>query len=252
MDLSATTILVTFAGVFLICFMKGAFGGGFAIVGIPLLSLVMDPVKAGGLLAPLFIAMDLFSLRYWKPSTWSRPDLKLLVPGLVAGIGIGYALFRFLDHRAIAIVMAAITLTFVALWFKSGGQVKVRPRSSPKAVAAGLSSGITTMVAHSGGPPLAMYLLPLGLSKQLYAGTTSMFFTVGNILKAVPWLLLARPTGQVWILMGICLLAIPSGVWLGWRLHEKLDQRQMYRASYSLLILTVLKLLWDGVSGYLA
>ncbi len=71
------------------------------------------------------------------------------------------------------------------------------------------------MVAHSGGPPLAMYLLPLGLSKQLYAGTTSMFFTVGNILKAVPWLLLARPTGQVWILMGICLLAIPSGVWLG-------------------------------------
>lgn len=252
MDLSATTILVTFAGVFLICFMKGAFGGGFAIVGIPLLSLVMDPVKAGGLLAPLFIAMDLFSLRYWKPSTWSKPDLKLLVPGLVAGIGIGYALFRFLDHRAIAIVMAAITLTFVALWFKSGGQVKVRPRSSPKAVAAGLSSCITTMVAHSGGPPLAMYLLPLGLSKQLYAGTTSMFFTVGNILKAVPWLLLARPTGQVWILMGICLLAIPSGVWLGWRLHEKLDQRQMYRASYSLLILTALKLLWDGVSGYLA
>ncbi|MDM0079735.1 hypothetical protein QTI17_03935 [Variovorax sp. J31P179] len=68
----------------------------------------------------------------------------------------------------------------------------------------------------------------------------------------MPWLLLARPTGQVWILMGICLLAIPSGVWLGWRLHEKLDQRQMYRASYSLLILTALKLLWDGVSGYLA
>lgn len=252
MDLSITTILVTFAGVFLICFMKGAFGGGFAIVGIPLLSLVMDPLTAGGLLAPLFIAMDLFSLRYWKPSTWSKPELKLLVASLVVGIGIGYAVFRVLDHRAIAIVMAAITLSFVALWFKSGGQVTVRPRSSPKAVAAGLSSGITTMVAHSGGPPLAMYLLPLGLSKQLYAGTTSMFFTVGNMLKAVPWLLLARPTGQVWILMGICLFAIPSGVWLGWRLHEKLDQRQMYRACYGLLILTALKLLWDGVSGYLA
>jgi hypothetical protein len=35
----------------------------------------MDPVTAGGLLAPLFIAMDLFALRYWKPSTWSKPDL---------------------------------------------------------------------------------------------------------------------------------------------------------------------------------
>src|SRR5262245_24821688 len=48
MELTVATILVAFAGVFLICFMKGAFGGGFSIVGIPLLSTVMDPVTAGG------------------------------------------------------------------------------------------------------------------------------------------------------------------------------------------------------------
>lgn len=251
MELNTTTILVTLAGVFLICFMKGAFGGGFAIVGIPLLSIVMDPVSAGGLLAPLFVAMDLFSLRYWKPSTWSRPDLRLLVPGLVVGIGIGYMVFRLLDHRAIAIVMAVVTLIFVGLWFLRGGEVATQPRSSPKAIAAGVTSGITTMVAHSGGPPLAMYLLPLGLGKQVYAGTTSMFFTVGNLLKAAPWLMLARPTASVWTLMAISLLAVPAGVWLGWRLHDKLNQRQLYRACYGLLVVTAVKLLWDGVSGYL-
>ena len=49
MELTIATILVAFAGVFLICFMKGAFGGGFSIIGIPLLSMVMDPVTAGGL-----------------------------------------------------------------------------------------------------------------------------------------------------------------------------------------------------------
>lgn len=47
MELTLATILVAFAGVFLISFMRGAFGGGF-----------------GGLLAPLFIAMDLVALRY--------------------------------------------------------------------------------------------------------------------------------------------------------------------------------------------
>lgn len=252
MDLTVSTILIAFAGVFLICFMKGAFGGGFSIVGIPLLSFVMDPVTAGGLLAPLFIAMDLFALRYWTPSTWSKPDLVLLVPGLVVGIGLGYVLFRVLDHRAVAIVMAVVTLIFVGLWFFSDAKVTIRPRSTPKAVAAGLASGVTTMVAHSGGPPLAMYLLPLGLSKEVYAGTTSLFFTVGNATKAVPWLLLVRPSGNIWIVMAICLLAIPSGVWLGWRLHGKLDQQQIYRACYGLLVVTALKLLWDGVSGYLA
>ena len=50
--------------------------------------------------------MDLFALRYWKPATWSKPDLALLLPGLVIGIAVGYLLFRFLDHRAIAIMMA--------------------------------------------------------------------------------------------------------------------------------------------------
>jgi uncharacterized membrane protein YfcA len=252
MSLTVATILVAFAGVFLICFMKGAFGGGFSIVGIPLLSIVMDPVTAGGLLAPLFIAMDLFALRYWKPSTWSKPDLVLLLPGLVIGIGFGYLLFRYLDHRAIAIVMAATTLIFVGLWVVAGAEMTTRPRSTPKAITAGLASGITTMVAHSGGPPLAMYLLPLGLSKDIYAGTTSLFFTVGNATKVLPWLLLVKPTADVWTLMVVCLFAIPAGVWLGWRLHGSLDQRQIYRICYGLLVVTALKLLWDGVFGYLA
>jgi uncharacterized membrane protein YfcA len=252
MQLTVGTIMITFAGVFLICFMKGAFGGGFSIVGIPLLSMVMDPVTAGGLLAPLFIAMDLFALRYWRPSTWSRPDLALLLPGLVSGIGLGYLLFRFLDHRAIAIVMAVMTLVFVGLWLFAGAEVIVRPRSTPKAITAGLASGVTTMVAHSGGPPLAMYLLPLGLGKDVYAGTTSLFFTVGNAIKAVPWLLIVRPTTDIWMLMAICLPAIPAGVWMGWRLHGSLDQRQIYRACYGLLVVTALKLLWDGIAGYLA
>ena len=93
--------------------------------------------------------------------------------------------------------------------------------------------------------------MPLGLSKEAYAGTTSLFFTVGNATKAVPWLLLVRSAGSDWTLMAICLLAIPIGVTLGWRLHGRLDQRQLYRACYGLLVVSALKLLWDGVSGYL-
>ncbi|AJG22589.1 hypothetical protein RR42_s0999 [Cupriavidus basilensis] len=51
--------------------------------------------------------------------------------------------------------------------------------------------------------------------------------------------------------MAICLFAIPTGVYLGWRLRGALDQRQVYRTCYGLLVVTALKLLWDGVSCYL-
>jgi uncharacterized membrane protein YfcA len=252
LQLSIATILIALAGVFFIAFMKGAFGGGFAIIGIPLLSMVMDPLSAGALLAPLFVAMDIFALRYWKPSTWSKPDLAVLVPSLATGIGLGYLALRSIDPRAVAIVMALITLTFTALWFWGGGEVSARPRSTPKAIAAGLGSGVTTMVAHSGGPPLAMYLLPLGMAKEVYAGTTSLFFTVGNSMKAVPWLLLVKPGNEVWALMGVCVLSVPLGVWAGWTLHQRLNQRQLYRLCYGLLVVTAFKLLRDGVSGYLS
>ena len=59
---------------------------------------------------------------------------------------------------------------------------------------------------------------------------------------------LARPTGDLWTLMALCLPAIPIGVWLGWRLHRRLDQRQLYGICYGLLVVTALKLLWDGAS----
>lgn len=244
-DLSV--LLLALAATLLIAFMKGAFGGGFAIVGIPLLSLTMTPLEAGGLLAVLFVVMDLIALRYWKPSTWSKPDLVVLVPGLVIGIGLGYLVLRFANPHLVALLMATVTLAFTGLWFVGGGKVRVKPRSLAKGAVAGLASGVTTMVAHSGGPPIAMYLLPLGLSKALYAGTTSLFFTVGNLLKAGPWLLVSPPN---WTLMALCLPACPLGVWLGWRLHERLDQRQLYRACYALLTVTALKLLWDGLRGY--
>lgn len=245
-------LFLALSGVALIAFMRGAFGGGFAIVGIPLLSLSLDPITAGALLAPLFVVIDLFALRYWKPSTWSKPDLKLLLPMLLLGIAAGTMLMRVLDRHLIEIAMALITLVFAGLWFKGGGEVRMQPRNAAKGLVAGFSAGITTMVAHAGGPPLAMYLLPLGLSKTMLGGTTSLFFTVANATKAGPWLWLARPGPEIWILMACCLPVIPLSVWAGWRLHGRLDQRQLYRICYGLLIVTALKLLWDGVSGLAA
>ena len=49
------------------------------------------------------------------------------------------------------------------------------------------SAGFTTFVAHAGGPPFAMYLLPLRLATAVYVGTTVVYFTVMNALKVVPY-----------------------------------------------------------------
>jgi uncharacterized membrane protein YfcA len=245
------TLAVAALGVFLIAFMRGAFGGGFAIIGIPLLSLVLDPISAGAVLAPMFIAMDVFAFRYWSPSTWSKTDVVRLVPAALIGIIAGFLLMRSIDARLTAIAIALVTLAFAAHWLIGGGVPQARPRSTARALLWGSAGGVTTMVAHSGGPPIAMYLLPLGLPKAVYAGTTSIVFTAINLAKAGPWLVLGRPGPEMWLLMALCLPMVPVGIHVGWLLHERLSQQQMYRACYGLLVVTACKLLWDGIRGYL-
>jgi uncharacterized protein len=245
------TFAVVAAGMFLIAFTKGAFGGGFAIIGIPLLSLVLDPLTAGVLLAPMFLVMDVFAFRYWKPSTWSRPDIKLLAPGMILGIIGGYLLLRVMNPAVVKIVMALITLVFTALWFVGGAKPEAEPRTASKALICGAAAGATSMIAHAGGPPLAMYLLPLGLAKEIYAGTTSLFFTLSNVIKLGPWLLLEPLTQKLLVLMALSVPLCALGVWAGWQLHSRLDQMQMYRVCYVLLSVVAVKLLWDGVQAFM-
>lgn len=244
-------LLVTLLAVFIISFFKGAFGGGAALVGIPLMSLVMPPLQAGAILAPVLLAMDVFALRVWSPGTWSRPDVRWLIPGILIGTALAAWLLSGLDGRAVAVLMGVIGLAFTAHWYWSGTRVTEAPAQPVLALGAGVASGATSMIAHAGGPPLAIYLLRRGLPKGLYAGTTSIVFTVGNVAKVLPWLILSPPDRPMLILMGLSLPAVPLAIWLGWRLHARLDRKVMYAACYGILVVASVKLLWDGLSGYL-
>jgi uncharacterized protein len=245
--MSAELVIVIGLGVFIIAFMKGAFGGGFAVIGIPFLSLAMPPLEAGVLLAPLFILMDACALYYWRPKTWSGKDLVWLLPAQLIGIGAGYLFIEMVNERLVAIAIAMITLAFAAHWWltrRGAEQIAVSTRLAP---AAGFASGLTTMIAHSGGPPLAVYLLRRNLGTALYAGTTSIFFTVGNAVKLVPWLYVGQHE-QVSVdrfLLGAAF--VPVGVVLGWLAHSRLDQRQLTQLLYFLLVVVSLKMIWSAL-----
>ena len=235
----------------LIAFVKGAFGGGFGLVGIPLLSLVMDPITAGAVIAPLFIPQDLVALRYYPPRTWSMPDLAVLVPTMIVGIAIGTVALTLLDARVVAIVIGVVSLAFAALWFAGGQTIAAHPRNTWLAALAGTASGIATMIAHSGSPPVTSYLLRLGHSKEVFVGTLAIYFAIGNIVKVGPWLVLAQPSRALWMLIALCVPTAMVGVWIGWLLHQRIEQKRLYQACYVLLVITSLNLLWQGIRGYL-
>ena len=101
-------------------------------------------------------------------------------------------------------------------------------------------------MAHAGGPPLSIYLLPQRLEKSVMVGTTVVFFAVIYAVKVAPyaWLGLfdARNLATSLVLAPLA----PFGIWLGFRLMKRLPERAFYVTCYGLLAVVGLKLLWDG------
>ncbi len=241
--------LVGYATVFIIGISKGAFGGGLAILGVPLLSLVMPPLDAAIAVAPLICFMDLFAIGSFGRKTWSKPDLKWILPALLFGIVIGYIFFTRVNPHFVAIAIGLVTLSFAAYWllFSRNAAASPAPASPLLASLAGLACGFTTFVAHAGGPPINMYLLRRGLDKSVYAGTSLVIFMTANWVKVIPYALLAYAKPSTWLAALVLAPAVPFGVWFGIYLHRRLDQNRLYFWCYLLLAAAASKLLFDAL-----
>jgi uncharacterized membrane protein YfcA len=237
MTLDPTILLLGLATTFIIAVGKGAFGGGLAMLGIPLLSFAIDPIDAAIVVAPLVAFMDLFALRAFGPATWSKPDLVWLLPGMAAGIGLGVAVFAFVDPRVVALLIGAVTLLFCADYFLRGRRAAPQslPVSRPLALAAGAASGFTTFIAHAGGPPTALYLLRRGVSKTVYAGTTVALFAMANFLKLPPYLALGWSKPEVLVAALAFAPAVPLGIFVGKVLHDRMPAARLFFWCYVLM-----------------
>ena len=240
---------------FLIAFSKGAIGGGAASIGVPMLSIFIDPIGAAIIIAPLVSFMDMFTLRAFGPASWSIPDLKVLLPGLILGLLLGWLTFEYIDPRLIGLMIGTISIGFAAHWFwkrHRKTQAGDMPVHAGLGIAAGAASGFTTFVAHAGGPPVAMYLIARGLDKRFFVGTNTAFFTLGNILKLGPYglLIAARPDTAAAIL----LLApiIPLSVQFGVRMHQRLSQPSILLITNIILIIGGARLLYVSIRQLLA
>jgi uncharacterized membrane protein YfcA len=241
--------LVGLPTIFVIGLGKGAFGGGLAIIGVPLLALVTDPVSATIIIAIVSTCCDVFALQAFPMRTWSWPDIVWLAPGMLIGVALGALFFVMVDARVLALCIAAVTLVFAARYFLRDRfrPATGAPVSPAKALFFGGLGGFSTFISHAAAPPLSVYLLPRGLPKTILAGTIVALLTLTNTIKLVPygWFGLQRPEA-LWQVLPL-LPMVPLGVWLGKLLHDRLNEERLYFWCYLLVAAAGLKLLTDSV-----
>lgn len=237
---------------------KAGFGGGVGMLATPLCVLAFGSKEAIGVLLPMLIVGDFFSLlAYWR--RWKAKNLVYLLPGVLVGIILGIGCIGRFSPQQLNFVIGLLAVGFVIFQIFQDQIIKkektFRP-NHPIGFLFGLITGLTSTFAHGAGPIVTMFLLPQRLPKQLFVGTMILIFTCVNWLKmpfycldqkVIPWSWL--PTEALinrhtlpWSLLFMPL--IPFGVWIGVRLNRWFPEIWFQRVIYLLLFLTGLQLIF--------
>jgi uncharacterized membrane protein YfcA len=226
---------------------RGGFGSGAGIFATPLMALAMPIPQAAAILLPILCVMDVAGVWAYRGS-FSRENLKLILAGGLVGVVLGALTFRHFDEAWVRILLGAMAVGFVLQRYLQRRVVDAAPRSVPRGLFWSAFAGLTSTIAHAGGPPLSIYLMPQRLDKAVLVGTSLYFFAVINLVKIVPYTWLGLfDARNLSTSLALAPLA-PLGIWAGVRLMRRLSQEVFYRACYAFLVVIGVKLLWDGIA----
>jgi hypothetical protein len=241
--------LFAIPAVVLIGLAKGGFSG-LGALGTPLMALgVDDPVRAAAILLPILIAQDVVGVAAFRKS-WDGRVLAAMLPGAVVGIGLGWLLAARISADAVMAVLGAISILFGSyrLWLERRPGIEASAQS-PLWVGSlfGVATGFTSQIAHAGGPPFQMWVMPRGLPRDVFVGTSAIFFATVNWIKVPAYVALGQFTPEnalaTAVLLPLAILASLAGV----KLVRKVPGERFYTIVYWLMIVAGTKLLADGI-----
>ncbi|CAM8666781.1 COG0730 Predicted permeases [Comamonadaceae bacterium] len=245
---------MTFDALFLLAglaaFLVGSSKGGLPAVGmlgVPILSMAMSPVQAAVLLLPIFVISDMAGVWLYRRE-FSRPNLKILIPAGIVGVGVGWATASMVSDRAIMLMIGLVGVGFcLNLWLRDQTATVAQPPHLAKGWFWGTLAGFTSFISHAGAPPYQVYMLPQKLPKAAFAGTSTIVFAVINAAKIIPYQNL-RPYSTASLHYAAWLVPFALvGALAGAYLTRRLADQWFYRIVQVSLFVVSIKLIADAV-----
>lgn len=212
-------------------------GFGSIVIAVSLGALVL-PIDA---MLPVLVPLNIFMSGYlsWKNRAnihW--PTLtRLILPAMVTGTLAGYVLRPHVSTVVLKSIFGVLILWFATreLWRLRGADLPVAtPRPPAATTALMLGAGVTHGLFASGGPLLVFALAGNALKKDaLRATLIAVWFSLNGLLTVVFVL-----DGTAIASLHRTALYVPVilvGIFLGERLHHRINELQFRRALFSVL-----------------
>jgi uncharacterized membrane protein YfcA len=227
--------------------------GGFAGVGMistPLLALLIGPIAAAGVIFPILIVQDVIAVAMYR-RTFNWQILATMIPGAALGVCLAYVLASAVPGWSVEIVLGVVSFAFSLQQIKR--QLNLQPAQDHArwlGVLSGMGSGFTSMIAHAGTPPFQFYVMPKGLDRDMYVGTSVLFFAATNLMKAPAFLALGQlSVSQLKTTLIFFPLAMASS-WVGVRLVRTIDVRKFNFTITLILLCVSVALVSQEIAGF--
>lgn len=225
-------------------FLKTSVGGGIGLTLTPLLTLILPPSAVLGFLGCLMVLSDPISLRmYWR--RWDAGLLRRLIPSSLVGIVLGAWLLAGMSEAGLRRLIGAAALLLAGVTLV--GLLRApRPHPHPSPVVSagvGVTMGVASVVANSGGVILGPYLAGLGLSSAWVVGTGQAVVTAANVLKLAAYWAIGFVTLKLALLAVLMTPLVYLGSLVGYRLNARLPRRALALTLIAIAIAGGTKLL---------
>lgn len=231
---------------------KGGFSG-LGLLSLPLMALVLSPVQAAAITLPILMVQDVVSVWAYR-HTWDRRNIAILIPGAIAGILSGYLLAAKVSDAAVTLAVGVISVAFAIrrmVLERKGTPPNPAKADVPRGILWGWVTGFTSMIAHAGGPPFQIYVMPQRLPRDVFVGTGAVFFALNNWIKVPPYIALGQFTAENLTAAAVLFPVAIASTWAGVWLVRRVSGERFYTLVYILLVLVGSKLIVDGARALL-
>lgn len=231
---------------------KGGFSG-LGLLSLPLMALVLSPVQAAAITLPILMVQDVVTVWAYR-RTWDRRNVAILLPSAVVGILTGYLLAAKVSDAAVTLAVGLFSVAFalrrMVLERRATPPAPARA-DIPRGVFWGWVTGFTSMIAHAGGPPFQIYVMPQRLPRDVFVGTGAVFFALNNWIKVPPYIALGQFTRENMMAAATLFPVAIASTWAGVWLVRRVSGQKFYTLVYILLVLVGSKLVIDGAMALL-
>src|SRR5271166_3810787 len=144
--------LIAVPAVIVLGLSKGGFTG-LSALAMPMMSLVISPLRAAAIVLPVLIVQDWVSVWAFRRD-FSPRNLLILIPASFVGVAAGWLLAARVSEDTVRLAVGVISIIFVVYMLIRDrlGLAPVATPGVPAGLLWGSLAGFTSFISHAGAP----------------------------------------------------------------------------------------------------